>query len=259
MLYIQGLLASWIKRETWLRQRLWLWQRWRSRANAYIYLPANLDNYSYISNQDTSPWKNDLTQPRKLPFNQNPGIQIELPEDASVGDFMQLFLTDGFLEELVTRTNSHGEEVLSRMGLRKKHSRFNIWFETNVDEMRKFIGILLHMVIVRLLQNKCYWKTDDYFNITFFGSVMPKNRFKLLLRFWSFKGSEVDDNERLHLVKYLVDHFNSRMSLDESMVLWQGRLMFRQYIKNKKHKYGVKYFELCQHDGLILRCSISMV
>ena len=47
-----------------------------------------------------------------------------------------------------------------------------------------------------------------------------------------------------------------QLSLDESMMLWRGRLVFRQYIKNKRHKYGVKFFELCQHDGLILRSSI---
>ena len=40
------------------------------------------------------------------------------------------------------------------------------------------------------------------------------------------------------------------------MVLWRGRLVFRQYIKNKKHKYGVKFYELCESDGIILRLSI---
>ena len=45
-------------------------------------------------------------------------------------------------------------------------------------------------------------------------------------------------------------------SLDESMVLWRGRLIFRQYIKGKKHKYGVKFYELCESDGLILRSFI---
>ena len=29
--------------------------------------------------------------------------------------------------------------------------------------------------------------------------------------------------------------------------------MFRQYIKNKRHKYGVKFFELCTDDDLVLK------
>ena len=46
------------------------------------------------------------------------------------------------------------------------------------------------------------------------------------------------------------------LSLDESMMLWRERLIFRQYIKNKKHKYGVKFYELCESDGIVLRVSI---
>ena len=40
------------------------------------------------------------------------------------------------------------------------------------------------------------------------------------------------------------------------MVLWRGRLIFRQYIKNKRHKYGVKLYELCESTGIILWTSI---
>ena len=42
------------------------------------------------------------------------------------------------------------------------------------------------------------------------------------------------------------------LSLDEPMVFWRGRLTFRQYIKEKKHKYGAKFYELCESDGFIL-------
>ena len=30
------------------------------------------------------------------------------------------------------------------------------------------------------------------------------------------------------------------LSLNEAMVLWRGRLLFKQFIKNKRHKYGIK-------------------
>ena len=46
------------------------------------------------------------------------------------------------------------------------------------------------------------------------------------------------------------------LSLDKSMVLWRSRLIFRQYIKNKKHKHGVKFYELCDSSGLIFRSTI---
>ena len=40
------------------------------------------------------------------------------------------------------------------------------------------------------------------------------------------------------------------------MVLWHGRLIFRQYIKNKRHEYGIKFFELCESKGIVLKVSI---
>ena len=42
------------------------------------------------------------------------------------------------------------------------------------------------------------------------------------------------------------------ISIDESMMLWHGCLVFKQYIKNKCHKKGIKFYELCTHDGLVL-------
>lgn len=43
-----------------------------------------------------------------------------------------------------------------------------------------------------------------------------------------------------------------KLSLDESMLLWRGRLVFRQYLKSRRHKYGIKLYILTESDGLIL-------
>ncbi|XP_008189696.1 piggyBac transposable element-derived protein 3-like [Acyrthosiphon pisum] len=56
----------------------------------------------------------------------------------------------------------------------------------------------------------------------------------------------------------LIDNFQNafypriELSLDESLLLHRGRLGFRQYIKGKKAKYGIKFDELCCPDGYIL-------
>lgn len=39
------------------------------------------------------------------------------------------------------------------------------------------------------------------------------------------------------------------MCIDESVIPFVGRLSFRQYIKNKRHRYGIKIFKLCINDG----------
>lgn len=43
------------------------------------------------------------------------------------------------------------------------------------------------------------------------------------------------------------------LSIDESMVLWRGRLKFRQYIKGKRHKFGIKLYVLYEPNGTALK------
>ncbi|KAG8228910.1 hypothetical protein J437_LFUL011158, partial [Ladona fulva] len=60
-----------------------------------------------------------------------------------------------------------------------------------------------------------------------------------------------------------MDFFNNRMAeiyspvknlcIDESMVLWKGRLKFRIYVKGKKHKFGIKLYVLTESDGTVLK------
>ncbi|XP_065663012.1 piggyBac transposable element-derived protein 4-like [Hydra vulgaris] len=95
---------------------------------------------------------------------------------------------------------------------------------------------------------------------------MPQNKFQLMLRFWHFINNEDSGNGRLCKIIGLLDHLNSTMdnvycpnkniSIDESMMLWKRRLIFRQYVKNKRHKYGIKFYEHCESDGIVLKVKI---
>ncbi|XP_008187534.1 piggyBac transposable element-derived protein 4-like [Acyrthosiphon pisum] len=35
------------------------------------------------------------------------------------------------------------------------------------------------------------------------------------------------------------------LAIDESLVLWKGRLSLKKLIKTKRHSFGIKIFELC--------------
>lgn len=47
-------------------------------------------------------------------------------------------------------------------------------------------------------------------------------------------------------------YLHTELSLDESLLLHRRRLGFRQYIKGKKAKYGIKLNELCSPDSYVL-------
>lgn len=54
------------------------------------------------------------------------------------------------------------------------------------------------------------------------------------------------------LMTHLINKFQSaytlgqNISLDESLLLWKGRLSFKQYIPLKAAKFGIKSYELCE-------------
>lgn len=40
------------------------------------------------------------------------------------------------------------------------------------------------------------------------------------------------------------------------MILWRGRLLFKQFIQNKRHKYGIKLYMLIEPNGIILKFAV---
>ena len=42
------------------------------------------------------------------------------------------------------------------------------------------------------------------------------------------------------------------VSIDESLVLFKGRLSFQQYIKSKRALFGIKLYQLCTSNGNLL-------
>lgn len=96
---------------------------------------------------------------------------------------------------------------------------------------------------------------------------MSRNRFEILLQMLHF--SENDDAnkcDRLYRVRNLLDIMNENfkkhytpgedLCIDESVVPFRGRIIFRQYNKQKRHKYGIKEFKLCTLPGYTYKISI---
>lgn len=77
---------------------------------------------------------------------------------------------------------------------------------------------------------------------------------------------EIIEHGRLNNIQHLVDmsvaNFNKwyipedKVCIYESVVLSIGRLVFRQYLKNKIHRYGIMIFKLCSKDFYTLHYNI---
>lgn len=175
-------------------------------------------------------------------------------------DCFNFFFEEQFLEMICRETNAQAEKLFLEGVL--ENSRITAWRELGIPELKIFLGLLFHMGTIPLSRLQDYWKTHRLFSIKIFGEQMSRNRFLLIMRCLHFT-SDTESEDTLYKIRSVIDYFNNKMnqcyypakelSLDESMVLWRGRLRFKQFIKNKRHKYGIKLYMLTEPDGLILK------
>lgn len=177
-------------------------------------------------------------------------------------DFFKLFLTDDIIAYIVDQTNIYAAQFLSNNQRNNKANpkKTKAWAPTNPQEMETFFGIVLWMGLLGAPTFRSYWSQNFIYknNIP---TIMSRNRFEQLLKMWHFSNNEDPslENDRLRKISPLVERllvcFQDSMvpdrdvCIDESIVPFRGRLRFRQYIKNKRHKFGIKLYKLCTSGG----------
>jgi hypothetical protein len=212
-------------------------------------------------------WNKTEHDPPDFPFDRtNIGLQVQIPADADPGFYFSLIVDDNLIDCMVEGTNIYAEQVINKNRPLRRESRLKDWKPTDSTEMKRFLGLLLQMGPVVLPTLSHYWSKNAVYSTGLWKHCISRNRFQILLRMWHFANNQDDNGDRLFKVAPLISHFNSKMreiykpdrelAIDESMVLWRGRLVFRQYIKNKRHKYGIKLFELSESSGMLLRVCI---
>lgn len=221
------------------------------------------------SNTDKECWQDICSSMKNFPFTETNRMLVDLPAEAKPYDYFRLFVDNGFLENIITETNKYAENLfLSRCG--NERSRITDWKDLKEEELLKFIGLVYHMGNVKLNKLQDYWRTSRLFNFKCFADHMSRDRFLVILRSLHFstnpEPNQPEPNDRLYKIRPVINYFNTKMkdlyypgknlSLDESMVLWRGRLLFRQYIANKRHKYGLKLYMLTEPNGLILNFAV---
>uniref|UniRef100_A0A1B6L7B9 Uncharacterized protein n=1 Tax=Graphocephala atropunctata TaxID=36148 RepID=A0A1B6L7B9_9HEMI len=210
-------------------------------------------------------WCSTTAGLRDIPFTKENKFLCPIPGDKKPIDFFNLLFDEIFIETIVRHTNKKAEQVFLDQG-HTERARISAWKPVTVDEMKTFIGLMMHTGTIKLSKINDYWKTHWLFSLPGFRGYMGRDRYLNILRCFTFYGearSDAEKNDRLFKVRDLVSYFNLKMdhvyypskelSIDESMILWRGRLILRQYLKGKKHKYGIKLYTLAEPEGLVLR------
>ena len=110
-----------------------------------------------------------------------------------------------------------------------------------------------------------YWSTLDQLYTPFYGTMMKRDQYLRILRYLHFTDNRnepdrTDKNfDRLWKIRYLFEILNATFSkfcnpsenqaIDEIIVSFKGRVIFKQYIPKKCKHFGIKLFNLCDTTG----------
>ena len=126
-----------------------------------------------------------------------------------------------------------------------------------------FFFFFLNMLggIVKTPEIEVHWSKHHLLQQPIYGAVMPLKRFCKIKQYLHFVDKEMYDaenhpNPKLHKIhdvySMLEEKFQSLytperdISIDESLMLYKGRLGWVQYIPMKRSRFGVKYYMLCE-------------
>lgn len=189
----------------------------------------------------------------ELPFTKTTRVK-EVIADTPISYFEAIFNND--LLSLITRsTNEYGEYLKTTSTA--VNSRAKSWKPISCGDLKLFFGLLFHMGFIKINRLSDYWKRDIFFHQSVYSDAMSRNTFLLILRMLCVN---MGGTTSYCKIKPMIDFFNKRMLdlyyptkhlvIDESMMLWRGRLLFRQYMKGKKNKYGLKFYVLADQLGV---------
>lgn len=106
-----------------------------------------------------------------------------------------------------------------------------------------------------------YWSRRHSTSTPFFSNIMSYRRFHLIHRYLHFSDDSKFDAKthecpKLQKLWPVIKHLNARyqeimtperdVTIDESLMLFKGRLHWKQYILLKRSRFGIKSFMLCE-------------
>ncbi|KAL0871532.1 hypothetical protein ABMA27_005245 [Loxostege sticticalis] len=129
-------------------------------------------------------------------------------------------------------------------------------------ELRQFFGILIFTTVFHYPNVRAYWGKYGFQHIM---ETMTSKRFAKLRTVIHFNDNSLHkpvthpEHDRLHKIRPIIDHLNycfshtvpleQRLSLDEQMCATKVAHFLKQYLPNKPHKWGFKFYVICSLSG----------
>ena len=131
-------------------------------------------NTGVALNDSDDNWSEEPPTITNFPFTETPGMKVDVPVDADPMFFFSLIFTENFVENLVKNTNEYADKVIKASRPLRRRSTWNNWMNVDVDEMKKFFGIISSISIIALPAYKKYSSTDILYKNEHFPSGLSR-------------------------------------------------------------------------------------
>lgn len=213
--------------------------------------------------KDDEEWTETIRPIPNFQFSEaDAGCKLNLDVNSTPRDVFNHIFSHEIVSMILKSTNEYGHALANKNAYKKtRNSRPKNFKPIDEPELLRFFGLSLLRGQIRTPKIRDLFSKNPLYQHPIFPATMSGRRFLQILRCLNVNP---DANVKyLSKVQGLVQMFNKNcqssygprkyLSLDESLLLFRGKLHFKQYIKNKRAKYGIKFFELCEYFIVILR------
>lgn len=176
---------------------------------------------------------------------QQSGIQIDISYSWKILQFFELFVSEELIDFIVEKTNNQW----------RRRNNGNPEDVRDTGELYCFIAVCLLMSRNKKLSIDEYWSKNELLRSDIFCKIMSRDRYKQLLKTLHFADDHECNSDRLWKIREIINRLRKsfanafypyqNLCIDESMLLFKGRLSFKQFIPAKRSRFGIKSFVLC--------------
>ncbi|KAJ8882382.1 hypothetical protein PR048_014189, partial [Dryococelus australis] len=171
--------------------------------------------------------------PPRYPFLGEPAIHFEFSPDDDITLYLSVFHDGELLNIVVTETNRYTSD-----------KDIPQWKATSIDEMQTFICVILQSMGGGGNATRCIGVSNLQLQLHFFRQVLGYKLLLQLKKCLHFSDSSV--YVPLNHPQSSVYTPERDVTIDESLILYKGRLGWVQYMPLIRARFGIKTFMICE-------------
>nr|BAD07480.1 putative transposase yabusame-W [Bombyx mori] len=219
----------------------------------------------FYTSKDGTKWYKNCQRPNVRLRSENivtEQAQVKnIARDASTEyECWNIFVTSDMLQEILTHTNSSIRHRQTKTAAENSSAETSFYMqETTLCELKALIALLYLAGLIKSNRQslKDLWRTDGT-GVDIFRTTMSLQRFQFLQNNIRFDDKSTRDERKqtdnMAAFRSIFDQFvqccqnayspSEFLTIDEMLLSFRGRCLFRVYIPNKPAKYGIKILAL---------------